>query len=199
MAIGAEPEQFSRPKRQWPGGGISAKPHPMKNTHIVKSKSLKTFLSASVLTLISASALARSPMTPPSDPAASVAPKGLSCEATVQLPSGKTQKGPAQYSDHLMFGPHLTAVLVEGGNSTAVPWETAGFIALIAEDKKNGLVVLNIEAKVNHTVFEPTLTEQFAMSKGSIVLSRKVKGLSKGTFSLASVNLGSVLIECDLK
>lgn len=148
---------------------------------------------------VAADSLARSPMTPSSDPVNSVIPAGLSCEVTAQLPSGKSQKSSANLGDHLMFGPIASGGLQEGGNSTKVPMESAGFVGMIVEDKKNGLVVLNVEAKILRVDFEPIFKEQNTVSRGAIVLSRKLKELSKGTFSVASFDAGAVLVECELK
>lgn len=149
----------------------------------------KCFFSALALAFIGLSAEAQSP---------SVIPQGLSCEATLRLPNGKTEKAPVFLGDHLMFGPIAAATLQAGGQSTKVPMESAGFVGMIVEETKSGLVLLSIEAKINRTVFEPTFSEEDTVSRGVLVLSRTVMALSKGAFSVANLGGGAVLVECEL-
>lgn len=163
------------------------------------SNLLKVTYSAFALTLIAGNAFARSPMTPPTDPVNSVIPAGLTCEVTAELPGGKKQQSPAFMGDHVMFGPMVSGGLQEGGDSTKVPLESAGVVGMITEDTKNGLVILSLEARISRTIFEPVFNERSSISRGAIVLSRKVKTLSKGVFNLSSLDTGAVLIECDLK
>lgn len=157
----------------------------MKNTNLFKV--LSAFLS---LAAIGLSAEAQS---------TSVIPQGLTCESTLTLPSGKTEKVPVFLGDHLMFGPIAAATLQAGGQSTTVPLESAGFVGMIFEELKTGLVLLSIEAKISRTVFEPTTKEEDTMARGLLVLSRTVPELSKTAFSVANLGGGAVLIECELK
>lgn len=157
----------------------------MKYTNLSKG-----FFSALALAFIGLSAEAQSP---------SVIPQGLSCEATLRLPSGKTEKAPVFLGDHLMFGPIAAATLQAGGQSTTVPLESAGFVGMIVEEKKSGLVLISIEAKISRIVFEPTSNEEDTMARGLLVLSRNVPELSKTAFSIENLGGGAVLVECELK
>ncbi len=162
-------------------------------------KYTSTFMSVLVIGLFSSLALARSPSLSSTLKSPSAIPKGLSCAANVKLPAGKSQAVPVYLGDHVMFGPVASGGLQEGGQSTAVPLESVGFVGMILESTVEKLVVLSIEARLSKTIFEPELKEDQTLARGVIVLSRKIKELAKGGFSVMNLNGGEVAVECELK
>lgn len=142
---------------------------------------------------------ARSPMAPPSAAeTAAVIPEGLSCNATLRLPSGNDEIVPVLFTDHMMFGPIASANLEAGDQSAKIPLEYAGFVGMIIEEKSSGLLLIKIEAKISRTVFEPALNEVDTISESVMVLSRKIKAISKGEFSVDNFGGGAVFVECEL-
>ena len=122
---------------RWPQAKFSA-------THIVMNSlvKLKLFLiGVSILLVVGllgirASAAMSELKVVTSDLQNSVIPKGLACDTTLTLPSGRTQRGPAFLTDHMLLGPVAAALLEEGGEgNTKKPSESVYFIGTIFEDK----------------------------------------------------------------
>ena len=59
-------------------------------------------------------------------------------------------------------------------------------------------MILNIEAYINSVAVKPAVKEDEVSARGAITLSRKIKELSTGAFSVVNSVGGSILVECRL-
>jgi hypothetical protein len=131
---------------------------------------------------------------------------GLSCIATLTLPNGTTQTGVANIADSSILGPVVTANFSEGGQTTDVPYLTSSIAgAISAVPGQRDMLAITFEAIISKVEFKPFVEDRM-VARGAMVLSRKIRHLSKGSFQVAGARSaardttqGSIAIECELR